>query len=167
MAECFNAIVAPQAKILILGSMPGVASLTAQQYYAHPRNAFWSIMASMTGVAASADYALRTQALIDHGIALWDVIAACERPGSLDQHIVMSSVTVNDFSALFAYCPQLCWVGLNGGKAFELFKRYVVKPNILPEHIAYSQLPSTSPANSRLNLAAKQELWLAQLSHYL
>jgi len=88
------------AKVLILGSMPGAESLAQQQYYAHPRNAFWPIMASLYGFAADLPYALRLQQLTAHGVALWDVLAYCEREGSLDSAI--RNEQPNDFHRFFA-----------------------------------------------------------------
>lgn len=156
----------PAAKVLLLGSMPGEKSLAALEYYAHPYNAFWKIMATVTGVDAKAPYAQRIAGLRAANIALWDVIACCERSGSLDSNIKPSSVMINDFANFFTQQPQLQWVGLNGGKAFSLFTKHVVKTGILPRHVAYTALPSTSPAYT-LKLSDKMLKWQAHLSCYL
>ena len=86
-ARCFPPIASPDARILILGSMPGRASLAAGQYYAHPRNAFWPIMGSLLDFDASRDYPARVDALKVAGIAVWDILDSCHRPGSLDSAI--------------------------------------------------------------------------------
>ena len=145
--------------------MPGVQSLNQQQYYAHPRNAFWSIMQSITGVSPIADYQQRRQSLLHHGIALWDVLASCRRAGSLDSAIEKSSIVVNDFESFFEQHPNIQQVLLNGGTAHQLFQRHVVKAGLCPEHIATHACPSTSPANARLNLEQKTKLWLTHFSN--
>ncbi|RBG74422.1 DNA-deoxyinosine glycosylase, partial [Xanthomonas oryzae pv. oryzae] len=82
-------------RVLLLGSMPGVASLEAARYYAHPRNRFWPLMHALLGLDAAASYASRLQALLDHRVGVWDVIGQCERRGSLDTSIVAASIVVN------------------------------------------------------------------------
>ncbi len=167
MTQSFSAVTATNCKVLILGSMPGVASLQAQQYYAHPRNAFWSIMQKYTKVQPDADYYQRITQLTKHHIALWDVIAHCERPGSLDNDIITSSIRVNDFDTLFKTHKKLKFIGLNGNKAFQLFKQHIVKQHSLPKHIHYACLPSTSPAHARLTLQEKKINWHQQLDVFL
>jgi len=148
----------PSARALVLGSMPGEASLAARQYYAHPRNAFWPIMARWIGFDAAAPYAERMAALSAAGIALWDVLAACEREGSLDTAIAPASMRINDFAALFATCPGVRRVGFNGALAERLFRRAVL-PTIERPVLALLRLPSTSPAHAGRSLAAKIEAW--------
>ena len=106
LAQSFPPVADSSARVLILGSMPGAASLTAHQYYAHPRNAFWRIMGDLIGAGPDLPYAQRLERLKAAGIALWDVIAECHRPGSLDSAIVGESVVANDFSAFFGRAPQ-------------------------------------------------------------
>ena len=122
----FAPIARVDARVLILGSMPGTASLAAGRYYAHPRNAFWPIVAGVCGVAADAAYELRLAALQDRGIALWDVLQSCERAGSLDGDIDPASTQANDFVALFATHRRLAAVLCNGGTAHALFRRSVL-----------------------------------------
>lgn len=144
--------------------MPGVASLRAQQYYAHPRNLFWPFMAEIFAVPSTADYATRLAQMQTHGIAIWDVLAACERPGSLDGHIVRGSEVVNDFATFFAQHPQLQRICLNGGKATETFARHVQRAHTgVLAGIQIIALPSTSPANAGQSRAAKLRLWRAAL----
>jgi double-stranded uracil-DNA glycosylase len=161
LVESFAPVVSAQSRVLVLGSMPGVASLTAQQYYAHPRNAFWPIMAQVVGIDLAADYAKRLQQLRERGIALWDVIGHCERPGSLDTAIVAGSVHCNNFDWLFRAYPQIHTVFFNGKSVETLFRRHVlpcIDEKLLP--LQRICLPSTSPANARLDLAAKTSAWL-------
>ncbi len=102
----FDPISSVNARVLILGSMPGQRSLDAGQYYAHPRNDFWKIMEAVTGLKASADYHERIRSLQVRGIALWDVLHSCHRKGSLDAAIEASSVEVNDFRSFFLASSQ-------------------------------------------------------------
>ncbi len=159
----FAPLIDHRATTLILGSMPGVASLEAQQYYAHPRNAFWSIMQHITGIRADAPYDLRCQGLLHHGIALWDVLAQCQRQGSLDSAIEASSMVVNDFLPFFRKHNKIHSVILNGSKANQLFKRHVSQPGLCPPTIQIQACPSTSPAHARLTLPQKIDLWLPHL----
>ncbi len=93
------------ARVLVLGSMPGRASLDAQQYYAHPRNAFWPIVAAHCGIDPASDYPTRVQALLDAGIVLWDVLAQCRRPGSLDSAIELADAQPNAIAELLDAHP--------------------------------------------------------------
>jgi hypoxanthine-DNA glycosylase len=154
----FPPIARPDARVLVLGTMPGVASLAAGEYYAHPRNAFWGIMAALLGFDAAAPYTERATALRDAGIALWDVLDACRRPGSLDTAIEPETIVVNDFAGFFAAHPRIGHVFFNGGKAAELFRRHVGAA-VLPAGVATRRLPSTSPTNARLRFADKLEAW--------
>ncbi|MGV6806442.1 MAG: DNA-deoxyinosine glycosylase [bacterium] len=150
------------ARVLILGSMPGVASLEAQQYYAHPRNAFWAIMAKLTGVSATAPYSNRTDGLQRHQIALWDVMRQCQREGSLDADIEQKSIVTNDFELFFADHPQIKTVLFNGATAEKAYRRHV-EPRLDVQPVS-TRLPSTSPAMASLSLAEKQALWLQALT---
>ncbi len=137
----------PFAKLLVLGSMPGVASLTAQQYYAHPRNSFWPIMAHMAGFDAVDSYAVRVEALTRAGIAVWDVLQSCVRPGSLDSAIQAGTRVPNDFAAFFRSHPGIRLVCFNGAEAQQSFVRYVL-PGLPAADLRYVRLPSTSPAHA-------------------
>lgn len=150
----------PDARVLILGSMPGQASLAAGQYYAHPRNAFWPILAAYCGVPADAPYAERVAALSRSRIALWDVLQSCTRPGSLDSAI--SDPEPNDFAGLFRRCPQVDTILFNGGAAAALFARHVL-PGLANPPAQRIILPSTSPAHAAKSLVAKQVAWHAAL----
>jgi TDG/mug DNA glycosylase family protein len=148
------------AQRLILGSMPGKVSLSAQQYYAHPRNLFWSFMASILGVPESVSYEERCLNLVATKTALWDVLKVCVRSSSLDSDIDESSIIPNDFSAFLSSHPQVRQIYFNGAKAEAVYLRYV-KPH-LPQHQAEIQalrLPSTSPANAAIPLSKKLAQW--------
>ena len=162
MASCisFDPIVGDNAHILILGSMPGVQSLKQQQYYAHPRNAFWPIMAELFEASIEWTYQQRCQHLIDNHIAVWDVLKACNRPGSLDQHIDSASIVANDFNTFLKQHPKIERLCFNGGKAAQLFKRHV-SPVLEPafKDRAQFSLPSTSPAHAAMTFKQKLCLW--------
>ncbi len=147
MSDCrsFPPVCAPDARMLILGSMPGVASLNAGQYYAHPQNAFWRIQCALWGQPFAPDmpYADKLAMLCAHRIALWDVAASCLREGSLDSD--MRNIVCNDFAALFAAAPGIARVLCNGGAAHALYLRHV-RPSF--SHIPTVRLPSTSPAHT-------------------
>lgn len=156
----FSEVAAADAVVLVLGSMPGGASLAAHEYYAHPRNAFWPIMDALFGAGPELPYAARLAQLRRHRIALWDVLHHCRRTGSLDARIERDSVAANDFAALFRRCPRLHTVFFNGRAAHDLFRRHVLPANPAPGRmITYHVLPSTSPAHAALNLAAKLVRW--------
>jgi hypoxanthine-DNA glycosylase len=158
LVASFPPLSAPYCRVLVLGTMPGRESLRQQQYYAHPRNAFWPILGAFTGTAPGAAYAARVAALVGAGIAVWDVLAACERPGSLDRDIDPASARPNDFVAFFRAHPAITTVCCNGGTAARLFRRYVVTPGGTPP-LPLVTLPSTSPAHAGLPVAAKQRAW--------
>ncbi len=151
----------PGAKALVLGSMPGVASLAAQQYYAHPRNHFWPIMAEIAGFDAAAPYGQRVEALTRSGIAVWDVLQSCVRSGSLDSAIEAGSRIPNDFAAFFAEYPGITRVYFNGIEAQNSFTRHVLPGLTLPG-IQTMRLPSTSPAHA-VAFAKKLAAWRAAL----
>lgn len=160
MRQAFAPITSSNARTLILGSMPGVASLDAHQYYAHPRNAFWQIMQHITGIAATAAYEHRCRGLLQQQLALWDVLQACERQGSLDSNINQSRLIVNDFAHFFHQHPHIKRVLLNGHMAHQLFTRHVINTNQMPSSIEAIACPSTSPANARMPIAQKIDIWL-------
>lgn len=160
--ESFPPIADAGATRLILGSMPGVASLTAQRYYAHPQNAFWRIMGELFGFAADAGYDERVLVLRRAGIVLWDVLAACERPGSLDSAIKRDSEVANDIPALLATHPQIRQIFFNGGAAEATFRRHHAAILKRPD-LTFVRLPSTSPAHASLSYAQKCAVWRAAL----
>jgi TDG/mug DNA glycosylase family protein len=159
LVRSFAPVAAPDARVLILGSMPGIASLNAGRYYAHPRNAFWPLMAQLLGFAADAAYEVRLRALRQAGIALWDVLAACVRPGSLDAAIDERSVVPNDFAGFLTRHRPITQVFFNGTKAADSFRRRV-SPTLNPvAELQLTVLPSTSPAHASLGFEQKLEQW--------
>jgi double-stranded uracil-DNA glycosylase len=139
--------------------MPGDVSLRKQQYYAHPRNAFWRIMSELLDFDPSSDYRARLAQLLSAGIGVWDVLRICDRPGSLDSAIVRDSMEVNDFGVLFAQYPGISRVFFNGAKAEQVFLRMVAPT--LASSVVCGRLPSTSPANASVTYEAKLRAWRA------
>lgn len=147
-------VVSPATRLLVLGSFPGVASLQAGQYYAHPRNHFWPIVGTLLGLDLLAmPYAERLQALRERGLGLWDIYAACQREGSLDSAI--EAAEFNDLAALIASLPQLQAIAHNGGESARGM-RFTASLG-LPVH----RLPSTSPANASWSFERKLQAWRA------
>jgi hypoxanthine-DNA glycosylase len=160
LINAFSPLAAPNATRLILGSMPGEASLHAQQYYAHPRNAFWPIMARLLGFEVGMAYAERVAALQEAGVAVWDVLQSCERVGSLDTAIAPASMVANDFAGFFAAHPHIRNVFFNGSLAETTFKRVVLPQlSLRPHDLRYTRLPSTSPAHAAKTLEEKLAEW--------
>ncbi len=153
---CFSPIEDSNAHILILGSMPGLVSLTAAQYYAHPRNAFWYIMNQITGASPDTPYEARIEILKCAGIALWDVLASCHRPGSLDADI--RSLQANNFESFFRSHPHIERVCFNGAMAEKCYMKAVF-PGLATRPIQYLRLPSTSPAHASVSRDQKLTIW--------
>ncbi len=162
MKHSFAPVVNAHCTTLILGSLPGDESLRQVQYYAHPRNAFWRILCDVFAPDQpfAEDYAARCALALQHGVALWDVIGAAEREGSLDTAI--RNPAVNDFATFLRAHPSIHKICLNGGKAEQLFKRHC-KDIMADPHITVIALPSTSPANAKMTFAEKRTLWQAAL----
>lgn len=149
-------IASADARVLILGSMPGAASLQAGQYYAHRQNRFWPFMGTLIGANPSLSYPQRVQRLHSAGIAVWDVIANCRREGSLDSAI--RDEAVNDFGHFLADHASIATVLFNGAKAETTFVRRVL-PALGQTGLSCYRLPSTSPANASQSEAAKLVAW--------
>ncbi len=146
------------AEVLILGSMPGEASLRACRYYAHPQNAFWPIVGEVVGFDPALPYTRRLTALKAARIALWDVLRSCHREGSLDTRIRRSDEVANDFEKFFRTHPRIVRVLFNGGRAAECYRRHVLR-NGIATGLVYERLPSTSPANASWSRARKAAAW--------
>ena len=142
------------ARVLVLGSMPGAESLRQQQYYAFRHNAFWRIMGEVYGFSPELPYLERLAELRRHGVALWDVLAECVRPGSLDSDI--RAARPNDIPGLVKKLPRLEKIICNGGAARNYLRRFFPK-------LEAQQLPSTSPAAARFTYAEKLFRWRAAL----
>ena len=156
----FAPIAAPDARVLVLGSMPGRRSLDEHQYYGHPQNAFWRIVSQYTSVLPTSDYCARVDGLIRARIAVWDVIRSCIRPGSLDADIEKTSIEVNNIEQFFHEHSQIKAVYFNGGRAANEYRKRVL-PALPPElaRLPATQLLSTSPANARYSLDDKKANW--------
>lgn len=157
----FPPVSAPSATTLILGSMPGEASLRAQEYYAHPRNLFWKILGELIDANPDLPYPARLQKLTGAGLALWDVLQSCKREGSLDGDIDPHSIIPNDFATFFASHPRIEQVFFNGAMAETSFRRHVLKqlPADTTRSMRFTRLPSTSPANAGFSYARRLEAW--------
>lgn len=158
----FVPICSPSATTLILGSMPSNASLTAAQYYAHPRNAFWPIMANIYQFNPAMPYEDRIKALKAADIAVWDVLQQCIRPGSLDSAIKKGSRVPNNFTAFFKEHPYIRLIAFNGAEAETSFNKHVL-PNLELANTNLVRLPSSSPAHT-LPLEKKMSAWRTLLA---
>lgn len=161
LCKSFAPVADEHSKILILGSMPGKKSLEMQQYYAYPQNRFWKLVAYLLKSAAPVDYAEKIALLKRSNIALWDVLAYCEREGSLDSDI--KNEVPNDIAGLLQVYPQIKAVFCNGGKAGTAFKKYFAQK--LPKDLPVYYLHSTSPANARMRLEDLAEEWQVILKY--
>jgi TDG/mug DNA glycosylase family protein len=159
MIHSFDPIAASDARVLVVGTIPGRRSLEAGQYYAHPQNAFWFIMENLFSERTGMDYGARTSLLLGAQVALWDVLQAADRTGSLDSAIAPGSETPNDFVGFFIRHPGIHTVFFNGAKAQSLFARHVLD-TLSPEvGLRQVRLPSTSPANAGLSRKQKLAAW--------
>ena len=158
--QCFPPLTGAEPHVLVLGTMPGKASLRARQYYAHPQNAFWRIQGDLFGFNPGLPYPERVDALTREGLAVWDVLQLCTRESSLDSDIDPNSIVPNDFRSFLDQHPHIQRIFLNGAKADEFFRRFAL-PALKPWQAAIPRLrlPSTSPANARLRYEAKREAW--------
>ncbi len=156
LKHSFPPIASPDARVLVLGSLPGDRSLAARRYYAHPQNQFWRLLSPVVGCdLAALDYDARLAALQAAGIALWDVIGSARRAGSTDAAIL--DVEGNDLPALIATLPRLRAIAFNGGTALKHGRALLGRDHAGPAIVA---LPSSSPLHT-IGLAAKQPAWTA------
>ena len=145
-------VIGRQTRLLLLGGFPGAASLAAGQYYAHPRNQFWPLLSALLDEDLRAlPYARRLQRLRARGLGLWDVIAECQREGSLDSDI--REARYNDLASLRRRAPQLAAVAHNGGESARAMR--VTAALGLPVY----RLPSSSPANASWSFERKLAAW--------
>ncbi len=159
-SEGFPPVARHDARILILGSLPGQKSLAEHEYYAHPQNAFWRIMHDVFGIEG--DYASRCRQLSENRIALWDVLASSVRPGSMDADIRMESAAANDFASFFTQHAEIRLIAFNGRKAEQLFGRFVTQ-DVIGDDVARVSLPSTSPAYASMPFSGKLSAWRSAL----
>lgn len=150
-------IVGASPRVLILGNMPSVMSLSSGQYYGNPRNAFWRITGTLFAFTADAPYPERVATLCAHHVAVWDVLRSCRRVGSLDSAVERDSMVPNDFDAFFSEHPTLDRVVFNGAAAeanYRLLVGHLPLPSV--------RVPSSSPAQT-MAFAAKLDAWRAAL----
>jgi hypoxanthine-DNA glycosylase len=151
---CLPPVIARHTRLVVLGSFPGATSLSARQYYAHPRNQFWPLLSALWAIDLGAlPYARRLAVLRERGLGLWDVYASCAREGSLDSAI--EDAELNDLASLRRRAPMLRVVAHNGGESARAMR--VTAALGLP----VVRLPSTSPANASWSFERKLEAWRA------
>ena len=156
----FGSVARADARVLILGTLPGKVSLERGEYYAQQRNTFWCIMGELAGASPALPYGDRLCLLKDYGIAVWDVCAAGQRSGSLDSAIRLATVETNDIGAFLLAHPGIGLICFNGKKAKEIYDRKVVQnPLALFERVRYAVLPSTSPAHAAMSYHQKLSRW--------
>jgi hypoxanthine-DNA glycosylase len=151
MIKSFLPIIPEKPTSLILGTMPGIASLQQQHYYGYPRNHFWKIMAHLYNCnEIPTDYEAKKAILMQNNLALWDVLQFCERKGSLDVNI--KNPVPNKISGLLSEQPTITKIIFNGKENHKLFQTYFGEL----DKISYHTVPSTSPANT---IKLKLEYW--------
>ena len=149
----FSPVAGPDTRVLLLGSLPGEQSLSARQYYAHPRNRFWHLVGKVIGAELEPlDYDARLAALLAAKVGIWDTVASARRTGSLDAAI--REVEPNPLAELAASLPELRAVGFNGAASAK-----IGMPQLAGSGLALISLPSSSPANASVPLAVKEKLW--------
>jgi hypoxanthine-DNA glycosylase len=166
LARSFPPVVGRRPRILLLGTLPGRASLAAGEYYAQRQNAFWRIVSALCGSGPGLDYPARLAMLKRAGIALWDVLAAAEREGSLDADIDHDTLKFNDIAALLGRHRGIGIVGFNGQTAAELFRMHV-EPGLSRADIRFVTLPSSSPAYASLSPGQKLARWRRNLAAHI
>ena len=159
-AQGFRPVGKPNARVLVLGTLPGPMSLAMNQYYAQPRNAFWPIMGALFGASPALLYRDRLRLLKANRVALWDVCHSAYREGALDASIEARSIVPNDFIAFFRSHRRIHLICFNGQTAGILYRRLVLPAQLLQvQQIPLVTLPSTSPAHAAMRLEQKLERW--------
>ncbi len=165
LVHSFEPIVGRDPRIVILGSMPGVVSLQAVQYYANPRNVFWAIIAELFGIDTDCNYESRIRQISRSPLILWDTLKACHREGSLDSKILRQQIEANNIAGLIEQHSSLRVIAFNGAasaKYFDQLEKHRLPANHRPELI---KLPSTSPANAAMNFEQKLAAWRKLLDY--
>ena len=173
-------LISSHTRVLILGSFPGAASLASQQYYGHPQNQFWKILQAIWPSCAmptgAGSYQMRSEWLLDRGLGLWDVYAACEREGSLDSQI--RTPVLNDFAEIQRHCPALQAIAHNGAESFKHARRVSAAlagaelrqtdsdalegralDAVSSVGVQFYKLPSSSPAHAAWSFERKLAAW--------
>lgn len=158
----FAPLAAADAQVLILGTMPGVASLAAAEYYAHPRNQFWTLMGKLCGARTELPYAQRCRILLERRVALWDVFGSCVRPGSADSAIELADAQLNDLAGFLDAHAAIERILCNGRLALESYHRHCgARVAAKFPLLQVLGVPSTSPAHAGMALAEKLTVWRA------
>lgn len=152
LSHAFEPVFNKDSKVLILGSFPSVKSRENNFYYGHPQNRFWKVLAKVFDTEVPQTIEEKKAFLLEHYIAVWDVIASCQIVGSSDTSI--KDVVVNDFSRVLEN-SSIDKIYVNGGKAYELYRRYAEQET----GIKATKLPSTSPANAAWNVERLYQVW--------
>ena len=163
--QSFEPIIGHQPRVLILGSMPGLASLEVAQYYAHPRNAFWPIMGALFDIDYRASYPDRIRQLQRLPLILWDSLKTCHRPGSLDADIAGGSAVANDFPSLLRQHAGIRAVFCNGATSEKYFRKLALPALPQPHAFELLRMPSTSPANAGMSFEQKLTAWRRLLDY--
>jgi len=165
LVHSFEPIVGRNPRIVILGSMPGVVSLQAVQYYANPRNAFWAIIAELFGIDIDGSYQSRVEQISQLPLILWDTLKACHREGSLDSKILKQQIEANNIAGLVEQYSALRAIAFNGAASEKYFNQ-LEKHRLPASHqLELIKLPSTSPANASMNFDQKLIVWRQLLDH--
>jgi len=152
-------IIGRNPRIIILGSMPGIISINAIQYYANPRNLFWMVLEDLFGIDINASYEFKVQQVQQLPLIIWDTLKSCHREGSLDSKILSTDLEANDIGALLKRFPTVQAIAFNGGASAKYFDR-LVRPQLSKDlNVELFKMPSTSPANAGMKQQQKLEIW--------
>jgi len=165
LVHSFEPIIGRDPRIVILGSMPGVVSLQAVQYYANPHNAFWAIIAELFGIDTECNYESRIRQISRSPLILWDTLKACHREGSLDSKILKQQIEANNVAGLVEQHSSLRVIAFNGAASAKYFDQ-LEKHRLPANHrLTLIKLPSTSPANATMNFEQKLAAWRKLLDY--
>ncbi len=159
-------IIGRNPRIIILGSMPGIISINAAQYYANPRNLFWMVLADLFSIDIDCSYESKVLQMQQLPMIVWDTLKTCHREGSLDSKILNTDIEANDIATLLKQFPTVQAIAFNGNASAKYFDR-LVKPQLPKDlDIELLKMPSTSPANAGMKRAQKLETW-RRLSRFI
>ena len=165
LVHSFEPIIGRDPRILILGSMPGVISLQAVEYYANPRNAFWKIIGELFELDIECSYESRIRQISELPLVLWDTLRACQRSGSLDSSILRQQIEANDIGGLLEQYSGLRAIVFNGAASEKYLKQLVKQDVPARRELALLKMPSTSPANAGMKFEQKLLAWRELLDY--
>ena len=152
-------IIGRNPRIIILGSMPGIISINASQYYANPCNLFWMVLADLFDININCSYESKVQQVQQLPVIIWDTLKSCHREGSLDSKILSTDLEANDIGSLLKQFPTVQVIAFNGAASAKYFDR-LVKPQLSKEqNVEFFKMPSTSPANAGMKQQLKLDIW--------